>query len=148
MFLSKSLLVVRYAHPMLSDSSIRRLKRQRNISQRYRNQNAGLNRPMSAARLALGGRHRFPIGLSFFKHPEAGLGEVAGHGHFSFTMPPAAFNALIKTADVPVAAALGVEHRAVGCSTKAHFRYTLTSRRTAPKRILPPLEFSRATSPQ
>jgi hypothetical protein len=75
-FFSKPLPLVRYSFPMLSDSSIRRLGRQRTLSQHCRNQHAGLNGPMSAARLALCGRHRFPIGLSFFEHPETGFREV------------------------------------------------------------------------
>ena len=56
-FSSKPLRLVHYSHPMLSDSSIRRLVRQRNISQRCRNQNASLVGLMRPTRLALRGRH-------------------------------------------------------------------------------------------
>src|SRR5438128_609061 len=106
--------VVRTSNPMLSDSSIRRLMRQRNFPQRCRNQNAGLDGPMSRARLALRGRHRFPIGFSFFKHPKARLRKVASHGHFGFAMAAARFNPLVKSADMIVATALAIENRAVG----------------------------------
>src|SRR5881409_1641505 len=103
--------VVRTSNPMLSDSSIRRLMRQRNFPQRCRNQNAGLDGPMSRARLALRGRHRFPIGFSFFKHPKARLRKVASHGHFGFAMAAARFNPLVKSADMIVATALAIENR-------------------------------------
>src|SRR6266571_1907821 len=106
--------VVRTSNPILSDSSIRRLMRQRNFPQRCRNQNAGLDGPMSRARLALRGRHRFPIGFSFFKHPKARLRKVASHGHFGFAMAAARFNPLVKSADMIVATALAIENRAVG----------------------------------
>src|SRR5207237_1365865 len=106
--------VVRTSNPMLSDSSIRRLMRQRNFPQRCRNQNAGLDGPMSRARLALRGRHRFPIGFSFFNPPKARLRQVASHGHFGFAMAAARFNPLVKSADMIVATALAIENRAVG----------------------------------
>src|SRR5262245_25158657 len=114
MFLSKPLHVVRRSHPMVSDSSIRRLKRQRNISQRCRNQNAGLGGPMRSARSALCGRHRLSIGLSFFKHPETGLREVSRDSHFGLAIAAAGFDPLVKPADVIIAAALGVKDRAIG----------------------------------
>src|SRR5687768_13570582 len=114
MLLSKPLLVVRRSHPMLSDSSIRRLVRQRNISQRCRNQHAGLSGPMSEARLALRGRHRFAIGFSFFKHPETGLREVARHSHLGLAMAAPGLDPLVKPADVTVATALRVKQRTVG----------------------------------
>ncbi len=107
MFLSKPIPFVRNSNPMLSDSSIRRLERQRIISQRCRNQRAGLSGPMSPARLALCGRHRFAIGFSFFKDPETGLREVARHGDFGFVMTAAGFDALVKLADMIVTTALG-----------------------------------------
>src|SRR2546422_9313460 len=87
---------------------------QRNFPQRCRNQNAGLDGPMSRARLALRGRHRFLIGFSFFKHPKARLRKVASHGHFGFAMAAARFNPLVKSADMIVATALAIENRAVG----------------------------------
>src|SRR5688572_6913140 len=114
MFVNKPIPVVRNSNPMLSDSSIRRLVRQRIISQRCRNQRAGLSGPMSRPRLALCGRHRFAIRFSFLKDPETGLGEVAGHGHFSFVMTSAGFDPLVKPADMIVATALTIEDRAVG----------------------------------
>ena len=114
MFLSKPFPVVRDSNPMLSDSSIRRLKRQRNIPQRCRNQNAGLSGPMSRARLPLRGRRRFPIGFSFRKHPEACLREMARYGDFCFTVAAPWFDALIKPADMIVATALRVKQRTVG----------------------------------
>ena len=86
MFLSKPIPIVRVSNPLWSDSSIRRLKRQRIVPQRCRNQHAGLNGPMSEARLALRGRHRFPIGLSFLKHPKTSLREMARYGHLGFTV--------------------------------------------------------------
>src|SRR5437016_8180315 len=104
---------------MLSDSSIRRLMRQRNFPRRCRNQNAGLDGPMGRARLALRGRHRFPIGFSFFKHPKARLRKVASHGHFGFAMAAARFNPLVKSADMIVATALAIENRAVGSFHKS-----------------------------
>src|SRR5438105_6667935 len=106
--------VVRTSNPMLSDSSIRRLMRQRNFPQRCRNQNAGLDGPMSRARLALRGRRRFPIGFSFRKHPEACLREMARYGDFCFTVAAPWFDALIKPADMIVATALRVKQRTVG----------------------------------
>src|SRR5687768_636608 len=148
MFLTKPIPFVRNSNPMLSDSSIRRLKRQRIIPQRCRNQDAGLSGPMSRARLALRGRHRFPIGFSFLKHPEACLREVAGNSHFGFAMAPPWLDPLVKPADMIVATTLAIKDRAVSRLNKGHFKYTLTSRRTAPKRIFPPLECSRGTNPQ
>src|SRR5439155_1638822 len=68
----------------------------------------------SRARLALRGRHRFPIGFSFFKHPKARLRKVASHSHFGFAMAAARFNPLVKSADMIVATALAIENRAVG----------------------------------
>src|SRR5580765_1731633 len=106
----KPLHLVRHSHPMLSDSSIRRLMRQRNISQRCRNQNASLRGPMRRARLALRGRHRFPIGLSFLKHPEASLGEVARDSDFGFAMAAPGLKASIKPAHMSVVTAPGIEH--------------------------------------
>ena len=114
MFLSKPIPVVRNSTPMLSDSSIRRLMRQRIIPQRCRNQHAGLSGPMSAARLPLGGRHRFPIGLSFLKHPKTGLREMTRHGHLGFAMTPACFDPLVKPAGMTVATALAIKDRAIG----------------------------------
>src|SRR4249920_3224246 len=102
MFFDTLSLVVRNSHPMLSDSSIRRLMRQRNISQRCRNQDAGLGGPMRHARLALCGRHRFPIGLSFLKHPKTSLREVARHSHLRFAVATTGFDPLVKPADMTV----------------------------------------------
>src|SRR5688500_3357769 len=113
MFLTKPIPFVRNSNPMLSDSSIRRLKRQRIIPQRCRNQDAGLSGPMSRARLALRGRHRFPIGFSFLKHPEACLREVAGNSHFGFAMAPPWLDPLVKPADMIVATTLAIKDRAV-----------------------------------
>ena len=114
MFLDTLSLVVRNSNPMLSDSSIRRLMRQRNIPQRCRNQNAGLGGPMSRARLPLGGRHRFPIGLSFLEHPETGLRKMARHSHFRLAVTAPCFNPFIEPADMIVATTLAVKHRTVG----------------------------------
>ncbi len=113
-FSSKPLRWVHYSHPMLSDSSIRRLVRQRNISQRCRNQNASLVGLMRPTRLALRGRHRFPIGLSFLKHPEAGLSEVTCDGGFGFAVAPAGFNPLVKPADMTIPTAPRIEQCAIG----------------------------------
>src|ERR1041385_1093555 len=113
-FSSKPLRLVHYSHPMLSDSSIRRLVRQRNISQRCRNQNASLVGLMRPTRLALRGRHRFPIGLSFLKHPEAGLSEVTCDGDFGFAVAPAGFNPLVKPADMTIPTAPRIEQCAIG----------------------------------
>src|SRR4029434_103005 len=114
MFSDTLSLVVRNSHPMLSDSSIRRLMRQRNISQRCRNQNTGLTGPMRHARLALRGRHRFPIGLSFLKHPKTSLREVASHSHLRFAVATPRFDSLVKPADMMVATALSVKQGTVG----------------------------------
>src|SRR5262249_36392321 len=113
LLLGKPLCHVRHSNPMLSDSSIRRHPRQRNISQRCRNQHAGFP-PMSAARLTLRGRHRFPIGLSFLKHPEACLREVARQGHFGLAVATPGLDALVEPADVTVPTALRVKQRTIG----------------------------------
>src|SRR5688572_27632742 len=113
MFLSKPLPVVRTSNPMLSDSSIRRLMRQRNIPQRCRNQNTGLSGPMRRARLALRGRHRFPIGLSFLKHPKTSFREMARHRHLRFAVTSARFDPLVKPADMTVLTTFPIKHRAV-----------------------------------
>src|SRR4030095_1993922 len=122
MFFNTLSLVVRNSHPMLSDSSIRRLMRQRNVSQRCRNQNAGLTGPMRLARLALRERHRFPIGLSFLKHPEAGLREVTGHSHFRFAVATPSFNSFVEPPDMIVATTLAVEHCTVRRLHKGPFQ--------------------------
>src|SRR4030095_8554324 len=114
MFFNTLSLVVRNSHPMLSDSSIRRLMRQRNISQRCRNQNTGLTGSMRHARLALRGRHRFPIGLSFLKHPKTSLREVASHSHLRFAVATPRVDSLVKPADMMVATALSVKQGTVG----------------------------------
>src|SRR5438093_4674820 len=113
MFLSKPFPVVRDSNPMLSDSSIRRLKRQRNIPQRCRNQNAGLSGPMRRARLALCGRHRLPIGFCFLKHPKTGLRETARYSHLRFVVATACSDPLVKPADMIVATTLAIKDRAV-----------------------------------
>src|SRR5512145_327876 len=114
MFLSKPIPVVRDSNPMLSDSSIRRLKRHRNIPQRCRNQNAGLSGPMNAARLALCGRHRLPIGLSFLKYPKTSFREMARHRHLRLAVTSACFDPWVKLADMIVATTLAIKYRAVG----------------------------------
>src|SRR5436853_7616006 len=91
--------VVRTSNPMLSDSSIRRLMRQRNFPQRCRNQNAGLDGPMRRARLAWRGRHRFPIGFFFFTHPKSCLRKVASQDHFGFGMAAALVHPLGTSAE-------------------------------------------------
>src|SRR5215208_6059418 len=114
MFLSKPIPVVRDSNPLLSDSSIRRLKRHRNVPQRCRNQNAGLNGPMRRARLALRGRQRFPIGLSFLKDPKTSFREMARHGHLRLAVTSACFDSWVKLADMVVATTLAIKDRAVG----------------------------------
>src|SRR4029453_1478888 len=69
---------------------------------------------MSLARLALRGRHRFPIGLSFLKHPKTSLREMARHGHFRFAVAAPGFNPLVKPTDMIVATALSVKQGTVG----------------------------------
>src|SRR5215467_846101 len=113
MFLSKPVRVVRHRNPLLSDSSIRRLVRQRIISQRCRNQDTGLEGPMRRTRLALRGQHRFPIELSFLKHPKTGLREMACHRHLGPVVAAPSFDPLIKPADMMVATALAIENRAI-----------------------------------
>src|SRR5882724_3828553 len=138
MFFDTLSLVVRNSDPMLSDSSIRRLMRQRNVSQRCRNQHAGLDGPMSLARLALRGRHRFPIGLSFLKHPKTGLREVTGHSHFRFAMAAPGFDPLVKPTDMIVATALSVKHGTVGSFHEGPFQIDIDIAAHRSKTDLPP----------
>src|SRR5215470_11860009 len=112
--LDRPLSVVRSSNPMLSDSSIRRLMRQRNLPQRCRNQVAGLDGPKDSARLALRGRHRFPIGFSFLKHPKSCFREVACHSHLGLIVPAPCSQSLIKPADMVIATTLPIKHRTVG----------------------------------
>src|SRR3990170_1021100 len=138
MFLSKPIPVVRGSNPMLSDSSIRRLKRQRNISQRCRNQNAGLSGPMRRTRLPLRGRHRFPIGFSFLKHPETGFREMARDGHFCLAVATPGLNPLVKPADLIVATALSVKQRTVSRLDKGPLQIHIDIAAYRSKANLPP----------
>ena len=69
---------------------------------------------MRHARLALCGRHRFPIGLCFLKHPKTSLREVARHSHLRFAVATTGFDPLVKPADMTVPTALSVKQGTVG----------------------------------
>src|ERR1700730_2819209 len=101
------------AVPMLSNSSMRRLKRQRNMPQGCRNQDSSLYWLMNETRLARGERHRFPIGLSFLEHPKTRLRQVTGHRHDRFAVTPLGFDSVVQTTDMGVLTAFAVEHRTV-----------------------------------
>jgi hypothetical protein len=100
--------------PMISDSSIRRRLRQRILSPRCRNQDPGLEGPMSAPRLPWCGRHRGPIGLALRQHPETRFRQMPRHRHLRLAMPPPGPQALIQLADVGVPTPRPVQHGTIG----------------------------------
>src|SRR5262245_40490421 len=113
MLLSKPTPVIHNSYPLLSDSSIRRLERQNIIPQRCRNQATGLDGPMDSARLALRGQHRFPIGLSFLKHPKTGFRKMTGYRHLGPVVAAPGFYPCVKLADVFEATTFTMNDRAV-----------------------------------
>src|SRR5262249_14080419 len=114
--------IVRDLHPLLSDSSIRRLKRQRFISQRYRNQDTDLKRSMSVTRLALRGQHRLPIGLSLLKHPKSRFCEVTCDRDLSALVATSPFDPFVKPADMLVIRAFAIENRTIGGLNEGPFQ--------------------------
>ncbi len=148
MFLSKPIPVVRNSNPLLSDSSIRRLKRHRNVPQRCRNQNAGLRGPLRSTRLALRGRQRFPIGLSFLKYPKTSFREMARHGHLSLAVTSACLNSLVKLADMVVLTSLAIKHRAVSRLHQGPLQINIDVAAHRPVTKFAAAGCSRATSPQ
>src|SRR5262245_48406848 len=113
MLLGKPIPIIGNSYPLLSDSSIRRPKRQSILPQRCRNQATGLDGPMDSARLALRGQHRFPIGLSFLKHPKTGFRKMTGYRHLGPVVTAPGFYPCVKLADVFEATTFTMNDRAV-----------------------------------
>ena len=129
--------------PIISDSSIRRLERQRIMSPRCRKQDTGLKGPMSTTRLPWCGRRRGPIGLALGQHPETRFRQVSRNGHLRFAMPPTPAKTVVELTDVRVPAPRLIQHGTVGRFHKGplqiliHIAADGAKVELAPTRVLP-----------